>query len=394
MPSRWIEFVRKWAKDHDTTYACALSQPDCKNEYRAKYGNRKKLPMKKERELMGMEDINVSKKVITKKKKKPFIIEEDEEELDKVKETKKKALSELQKKQEEKKRLIELSRMMGEDYNVIPTKSEKSSNETIDQLLQHFKKIIEKNKDKFEEYSLSSLKELAKLRIDAGFTIDDENTIKKMSREELRSFYKSVGYQDTLEDNPINIASKNSIIDNLFGDYAFQGYANEENWKDIKDELTQIKSKNIEKKSKKTGIKISEKVKNFLDNQIKNYLYRPQLLELSRKLGVIPSKKDTKIDTLPLIFNKIEEGFIDFNDLFKGIRAIEKIYTNEKAIKFKQKLITYSDIIKLPRREIIEYTTTGLKRNIDFGFGETNWNKNFGNVNDPTDYNKHFGESK
>ena len=50
MPSRWIEFVRKWAKDHDTTYACALSQPACSQEYRGKYGNRKNLTKKKEKE--------------------------------------------------------------------------------------------------------------------------------------------------------------------------------------------------------------------------------------------------------------------------------------------------------------------------------------------------------
>ena len=62
MPNRWTEFVKKWAKDHDTTYGCALSQPACKNEYRAKYGYRKNLPKSKEKELMGMEDVDAKPK--------------------------------------------------------------------------------------------------------------------------------------------------------------------------------------------------------------------------------------------------------------------------------------------------------------------------------------------
>jgi hypothetical protein len=54
--SRWVDFVRMWAKDHDTTYGCALSQPECSKEYRAKYGITKKVPRKMENEMMGMED--------------------------------------------------------------------------------------------------------------------------------------------------------------------------------------------------------------------------------------------------------------------------------------------------------------------------------------------------
>ena len=104
MPSRWIEFVREWAKKNNMTYSCALSQPQCSQEYRAKYGDRKKLPAKKEKELMGAEDINRAKK--PKKPKKPKKkIELVIEELDNGKE------------EDNKKRLIELSRMLGEDIN-------------------------------------------------------------------------------------------------------------------------------------------------------------------------------------------------------------------------------------------------------------------------------------
>jgi uncharacterized Zn-finger protein len=54
--NRWTDFVKKWASDNDTTYGCALSKPECSQAYRAKYGHRKKLSQKKERELMGAED--------------------------------------------------------------------------------------------------------------------------------------------------------------------------------------------------------------------------------------------------------------------------------------------------------------------------------------------------
>jgi len=151
MPNRWTEWVKKWATDHDTTYGCALSQPDCKNEYRAKYGNRKKLSQKQEKEMMGMEDFDAPAKKKAKKVKKKLIIEEDSDDeetkkaeekkkkiqesrerwkmtsedigsrlsqqIEKSKSAKDKALMELLKKDEDKKRLIEISRMMGEDVN-------------------------------------------------------------------------------------------------------------------------------------------------------------------------------------------------------------------------------------------------------------------------------------
>ena len=112
--SRWTDFVKKWAQDHDTTYGCALSQPECRAEYWTKYGNRKKLPVKKERELMGMEDKDASEEIYILPKKKP---------KKKVKKPDNKPLmEELRKKFENKKELLEMSRMMGEDYNALKGK--------------------------------------------------------------------------------------------------------------------------------------------------------------------------------------------------------------------------------------------------------------------------------
>jgi len=85
--NRWVDFIRKWAKDNNTTYSCALSEGDCKEAYRAKYGIRKGVPAKKERERMGLEDVRpVAKKksfkdqveAVMKKSKKKLRIVEDE----------------------------------------------------------------------------------------------------------------------------------------------------------------------------------------------------------------------------------------------------------------------------------------------------------------------------
>ena len=61
-PNRWVDFIRKWAKDNDTSYSCALSNPKCKDAYRAKYGIRKAVPARTERERMGLEDVDAKPK--------------------------------------------------------------------------------------------------------------------------------------------------------------------------------------------------------------------------------------------------------------------------------------------------------------------------------------------
>jgi hypothetical protein len=59
MANNWITFVKSYAQQHHISYACALSQPECKDAYRAKHGVSKKVPQKVERERMGLEDINI-----------------------------------------------------------------------------------------------------------------------------------------------------------------------------------------------------------------------------------------------------------------------------------------------------------------------------------------------
>lgn len=109
--NRWVDFIRKWAKDNNTTYSCALSEGDCKEAYRAKYGIRKAVPAKTERERMGLEDVNRAQK----KKKKSF--KEQVEEV--LKKTKKKRLRIVEEAPRRSKRLIVRDvESDDDDYNV------------------------------------------------------------------------------------------------------------------------------------------------------------------------------------------------------------------------------------------------------------------------------------
>lgn len=80
--NRWTNFVREWADKHSISYGCALSKPEMREAYKAKYGNRKRLTQTKEKELMGQEDKDAPEKPKPPKKKRGvrLIIEEEEEE--------------------------------------------------------------------------------------------------------------------------------------------------------------------------------------------------------------------------------------------------------------------------------------------------------------------------
>jgi hypothetical protein len=90
--NRWTDFVRDFAKMNNTTYMCALSNPECKQEYRAKFGNPKKLSKKAEQQTMGENDPReikkkqdekkklIKKKVISLAKKRDEVIQKAEQE--------------------------------------------------------------------------------------------------------------------------------------------------------------------------------------------------------------------------------------------------------------------------------------------------------------------------
>lgn len=85
MPNQWIDHVKKFAADNNLSYGCALSKPECKETYRAKYGVSKKLTKKQNIEKMGAEDFDApNMKLVVKEKKKrrpkELVIEEEPEE--------------------------------------------------------------------------------------------------------------------------------------------------------------------------------------------------------------------------------------------------------------------------------------------------------------------------
>lgn len=85
MPNNWVNFVKQFAADNNLSYGCALSKPECKEQYRAKYGVSKKLTKKDNIQKMGAEDFdapNIQMVVKEKKKRRPkeLVIEEEPEE--------------------------------------------------------------------------------------------------------------------------------------------------------------------------------------------------------------------------------------------------------------------------------------------------------------------------
>jgi hypothetical protein len=84
MPNQWVDHVKKFAADNNLSYGCALSKPECKETYRAKYGVSKKLTKKQNIEMMGAEDFDApNMKLVVKEKKKrrpTLVIEEEPEE--------------------------------------------------------------------------------------------------------------------------------------------------------------------------------------------------------------------------------------------------------------------------------------------------------------------------
>jgi hypothetical protein len=59
MVNRWVEHIRKFAKENNKTYGCALSDPAC----RASYKSGKAPTQKSERASMGGNDVNRARSV-------------------------------------------------------------------------------------------------------------------------------------------------------------------------------------------------------------------------------------------------------------------------------------------------------------------------------------------
>jgi len=105
----WTDFVKSFAKEHNITYGCALSDPDCSAGYKAKYGVKKPLGKKKEIKSMMAEDINrvIAPPIKTPERKKKFSAF-------------KSSLKQKQNKTKLQNQLVETMGMMAEDINRFP----------------------------------------------------------------------------------------------------------------------------------------------------------------------------------------------------------------------------------------------------------------------------------
>ena len=84
MANKWVEFVRKWSRDHGVSYMCASTMPACKEEYKS--GKAPKNTQKANKEQMGMEDKDVA---LPKKAKKGITADTLKDKISQIKEAKK-----------------------------------------------------------------------------------------------------------------------------------------------------------------------------------------------------------------------------------------------------------------------------------------------------------------
>lgn len=171
MSSKWIEFVKKWAIDNNTTYGCALSQSECKNAYHKQYNTKKyqKERTLKENQEMGSEDIR-SQIIETQNKKKKILdkyeLQTKANQLKKMPQGRAELRNEVLKKQMED---YKEKQGLGEEIYIIPKKKSKkksslSSTKQIPgysiELLDEYQlqQIFDKNYDAGDDSLLISVK--------------------------------------------------------------------------------------------------------------------------------------------------------------------------------------------------------------------------------------------
>jgi hypothetical protein len=378
MANRWIEFVRKWSAKEGISYACAVSKPECRAEYQAKYGNRKKLPMRTEREIMGAEDIR-SRTLEKQKKKKPALIieESDEEEyilpkktplpkrtqksiatemvspkLKQVMEKLKMLQEDLQsqmimKKQmtatlrsklskelktilDEKKRLVELSRMMGEDKDALSVV-----------------KKIERKMDSLTKYAIASKAKKMELRRQ-GVSIprlkNAEELAKEAKEEKKAKETKMIIEESDEEEEDIPIGTADEIANEIYSSMPRLGKLTVDEKEEIRKQIERIekiieRSFEVKKINKKEYNALKgEKMLGFLKTKIEDDEEVPKKKATKQKkktakeireeekrkkeeqeakeradfyLTVLTSFKKEKRDVLPKeIYKKIQEWII------------------------------------------------------------------------------------
>lgn len=142
--TNWTDYVKSFAKANNLTYGCALSDPACSAGYRKKFGNKKPLGKNKEKELMGMEDIDAkpTKKSVDFKERKT-------------------AMKAKLNKSQVQKQLLETTGMMAEDINQFVPVQDLAGNFVIPEPMPK-KKRGRPSKQQAEENITMEVKEIKK----------------------------------------------------------------------------------------------------------------------------------------------------------------------------------------------------------------------------------------
>jgi hypothetical protein len=363
MANRWIEHVREFAKRNNTTYACAISTPECKEEYRKKYGSRKKLTQKQEREKMGAEDRPAPAPA---KKERPKPAPELKERWAMTSED----ILSKKMNEEEKKRLVEISRMMGEDFNVakkpeniqmemveIPTKksrgrpkkyssAEEARKAKYEQTTASKKKTAERQKKLLEE-ARARLKEQALMAAaDYPAPKEEKKTPKKSAAQkvfEIPELKREIqSYERTLTKK-----ARDKLVEDITNDVDYWGSLLSVFDTDFPRYKNEKQKKSIEKKADKYHTLIYE-MKGLL-------IERLNFLALKNKLKSV-DEGDTYYDDLTYYdYNRVDidsDGNVG-KDALTDIRdvVLDNAFTNYKSL-MKEMSVSEKDAVVILNKRL------------------------------------------
>ena len=198
MPNRWIEYVKKFARENNMTYGCALSDPVMKAGY-------KKIPkrtQKAEREQMGAEDSDAPAPPpdpeIAKRAKKVERARVAREGI--------------------KRKMDERVAMGKEDVNVAKKKKKRVAKKKIKLVLVEDDddseksppqgKIIRKRKQYYDEIVIAlfrnSYASYNSNKVDKMFAITDEGSVLELVKYNMGAFYKEYGVSTIRPPDPVN----------------------------------------------------------------------------------------------------------------------------------------------------------------------------------------------
>jgi len=212
--NKWVEHVKAFSKKNNISYGCAISNEDCKKEYReskSQSGARisKSVPISGEKVKNIIPIITDTKVKIPKKKKKPFIIEEET----KVEEPKKFNQTAVNKVMQDKFLPLEIKKFLP-DYE-----------EKFKEIKKLWKNFIQYNNTKIDiieiaagDYSYFTKKDVKYIRDKQIELLEVFNPIRNAVFKQIKIYFDSKSKSDEIE----NLYYDASDIDNYeFDDTGF-----------------------------------------------------------------------------------------------------------------------------------------------------------------------------